>query len=191
MHFLSSSYPSALMVHGSVCDQLLFDNKLHPAHRKHAPFRSKHLPFGFRSHHVIDLGTTNSIIPPTEPIPEPAHQQQSQPTRRVLAASTKSKQILLQKAVEKAKKREGQSQQGTLHGKPPVANHVVTFRGRKSDALSISTFNDSNSKIASSGSPKFQSKPQLLLTNKTNDGFVIVSNGKKRTCSRIDFSTLW
>uniref|UniRef100_A0AAV1V3T1 Uncharacterized protein n=1 Tax=Peronospora matthiolae TaxID=2874970 RepID=A0AAV1V3T1_9STRA len=32
VYFLTNSCPSALIVNGSVCDQVLFDNKLHPAH---------------------------------------------------------------------------------------------------------------------------------------------------------------
>ncbi|CAI5721984.1 unnamed protein product [Peronospora destructor] len=59
VYFLSTTCPSALIVNGSVCDQVLFDNKLHPAHGKNAPFQSEHLPFGYRSHHGIDLATTD------------------------------------------------------------------------------------------------------------------------------------
>ena len=106
------------------------------------------------------------------------------------AASAKPKQTSLQKAVEEAKKREGQPQQGAPHGKPPAANQLAKHRGSNSDALSISTFNGSNGKITPPGSPKAPSKPQLLLTNGTNDGFVTASNKKKRTRSGIDFSSM-
>ncbi|TYZ69419.1 hypothetical protein PybrP1_004226, partial [[Pythium] brassicae (nom. inval.)] len=53
--FRSDKCPPPLLVNGSVCDQVIFDNKLHPAHGKDAPFQSERLPFGFRSHHGIDL----------------------------------------------------------------------------------------------------------------------------------------
>ncbi|KAL7679809.1 hypothetical protein Plhal304r1_c073g0161221 [Plasmopara halstedii] len=37
VYFLPKSYPPQLMVNGSICDESLFDNKLHPAHGKNAP----------------------------------------------------------------------------------------------------------------------------------------------------------
>ncbi|KAL8000666.1 hypothetical protein Plhal703r1_c21g0092221 [Plasmopara halstedii] len=58
VYFLPKSCPPQLMVNGSVCDQILFDNKLHPAHGKNAPYQFERLPYGFRSHHGIDLLTT-------------------------------------------------------------------------------------------------------------------------------------
>ncbi|KAG3058958.1 hypothetical protein PC122_g20492, partial [Phytophthora cactorum] len=58
VYFLSNSCPGALMINGSVCDQVLFDNKLHPAHDKNAPYQSERLPFGYRSHHGLDLSTS-------------------------------------------------------------------------------------------------------------------------------------
>ena len=56
VYFLSATCPSPFLVNGSVCDQVLFDNKLHPLHGKNSPFQSERLPFGFRSHHGIDFG---------------------------------------------------------------------------------------------------------------------------------------
>ena len=82
VYFLTSSCPSALIVNDSVCDQVLFDNKLHPAHGKKAPFQAERLPFGYRSHHGLDLGTTTCAYPST--VPEYAllpRQHQKQPAQ--------------------------------------------------------------------------------------------------------------
>ncbi|KAL7687122.1 hypothetical protein Plhal304r1_c024g0083401 [Plasmopara halstedii] len=79
VYFLSSSCPSALMVNGVVCDQVLFDNKLHPAHGKNAPFRSERHPYGYRSHHGIDRGTVNSKFSSKKPASEQSQQQRQQP----------------------------------------------------------------------------------------------------------------
>ncbi|KAG2958329.1 hypothetical protein PC120_g28344, partial [Phytophthora cactorum] len=57
------------------------------------------------------------------------------------------------------------------------------------DALSISTFNGSNSKITPPSSPKAPKKP-ILLTNGPDDGFKTVLNKKKRTRNEVDFSNL-
>ncbi|TYZ68504.1 hypothetical protein PybrP1_006002 [[Pythium] brassicae (nom. inval.)] len=57
VYFLSTKCPPPLLLNGSVCDQVVFGNKLHPAHGKDAPFQSERLPFGYRSHHRIDLGS--------------------------------------------------------------------------------------------------------------------------------------
>ncbi|KAL7999024.1 hypothetical protein Plhal703r1_c26g0106981 [Plasmopara halstedii] len=67
VYFLPKSCPPQLMVNGSVCDQILFDNKLHPAHGKNAPYQSERLPYGFRSHHGIDLLTSDDIFPANTP----------------------------------------------------------------------------------------------------------------------------
>jgi hypothetical protein len=155
------------------------------------------LPYGYRSHHGIDLDTHDSIFPPPEPVPEPAQlQQQQQPKTYAQAANGKAtpmpKQTSLQKAVQDAKNREGQLQQhGAQHGKPPAANQLAKHQGSNSDALSISTFNGSNDKITPPGSPKAPTKPKLLLTNGANDGFVDpASNKKKRGRNAIDFSNM-
>uniref|UniRef100_M4BT88 Uncharacterized protein n=1 Tax=Hyaloperonospora arabidopsidis (strain Emoy2) TaxID=559515 RepID=M4BT88_HYAAE len=122
VYFLTSSCPSALIVNDSVRNQVVFDNKLHPAHGKNAPFQSERLPFGYRSHHGLDLGTTTCAYPST--VPEYAllpRQHQKQPAQTyaqvvkapAVAVLTKIPQkSSLQQAVEKAKKREGQSHHG-------------------------------------------------------------------------------
>ncbi|KAF1318173.1 hypothetical protein FI667_g14138, partial [Globisporangium splendens] len=198
VYFLSTSCPSALMVNGSVCDQVLFDNKLHPAHGKNAPFQSERLPYGYRSHHGLDLGTSDSVSPSSGPVTEPARQkqqqqqQQHQPKTYAQAANAKPmpKQTSLQKAVEEAKKREGQPQHGAQHGQQSVANQLAKLPSNSDDALSISTFNGSNGKITPPGSPKAPKK-LLLLTNGPDDGFATVSkNKKKRSRNAIDFSNL-
>jgi hypothetical protein len=196
VYFLSSSCPSALMINGSVCDQVLFENKLHPAHGKNAPFQSERLPYGYRSHHGLDLGTHDSVFPPFEPVSEPAQQQQQQPKTYAHAATSNAKpmpkQTSLQRAVQDAKNRVGQlHQQGAQHGKPPAANQLVQHQRSNSVALSISTLNGSNGKITPPRSPKASTKPILMLTNGANDGFIDpASNKKKRGRNTIDFSNM-
>lgn len=197
VYFLSSSCPSALLVNGSVCDQVLFENKLHPAHGKNAPFQSERLPFGFRSQHGIDLGTTDDVFPPSAPVPEPP-QHHHQPLTRTYAQAVNAparptaitKQTSLQKAVEDAKKRDGQLHHGAQHGKPSAANQLAIIPGNTSGALSISTFSGSNGKITPPGSPRAKNKPTLLLTNGSNDGFVAPPNRKKRNRNAVDFSNM-
>ncbi|KAF1328542.1 putative Pollike protein, partial [Globisporangium splendens] len=190
VYFLSSSCPSALVVNGSVCDQVLFDNKLHPAHGKNAPFQSERQPYGYRSHHGIDLGTPDSVFPPTKPAPEQPQQQRQQPPKTYAqAASAKPKQTSLQKAVEEGKKREAQLQQRAQHGKPSAETALAKPRSN-SDAISIATFEDSQGKMTPPGSPKPPMKsPTLLLTN-GNDGFSTVANKKKRSRNGVDFSNM-
>ncbi|KAF1329068.1 putative Pollike protein, partial [Globisporangium splendens] len=190
VYFLSSSCPSALVVNGSVCDQVLFDNKLHPAHGKNAPFQSERQPYGYRSHHGIDLGTPDSVFPPSKPAPEQPQQQRQQPPRTYAqAASAMPKQTSLQKAVEEGKRREAQLQQRAQHGKSS-AETALTKPRSNSDALSIATFDDSQGKVTPPGSPKPPMKsPTLLLTN-GNDGFSTVTNKKKRSRNGVDFSNM-
>ncbi|KAG2758866.1 hypothetical protein Pcac1_g29042, partial [Phytophthora cactorum] len=196
VYFLSNSFPGALMINGSVCDQVLFDNKLHPAHGKNAPYQSERLPFGYRSHHGLDLSTSESEFPPPEPATEPApahapQQQQQRPTMYAHAAGTTTmpKQTSLQKAVKEVKNREAQLQRGAQHGQHLAANQLAKLPAKSDDALSISTFNGSNSKITPPSSPKAPKKP-ILLTNGPDDGFKTVSNKKKRTRNEVDFSNL-
>jgi hypothetical protein len=191
VYFLSTTCPSPLIVNGSVCDQILFDNKLHPAHGKNAPFQSDRLPFGYRSHHGIDLGTTDDEFPrstrPSEPAPQ-RQQYYQQPTNSYArAANALPKQTSLQKAVEEAKKWDGQLQRGAQHGQPPAANQLAKPPSNRDNALSISTFNGSSGKISPPGSPKTKTPTTLLLT----DGFTTVTNNKKkRSRSGVDFSAL-
>ncbi|KAF1321893.1 putative Pollike protein, partial [Globisporangium splendens] len=190
VYFLSSSCPSALVVNGSVCDQVLFDNKLHPAHGKNAPFQSERQPYGYRSHHGIDLGTPDSVFPPTKPASEQPQQQRQQPPKTYAqAASAKPKQTSLQKAVEEGKKREAQLQQRAQHGGSSAETALAKPRSN-SDAISIATFDDSQGKMTPPGSPKPPMKsPTLLLTN-GNDGFSTVANKKKRSRNGVDFSNM-
>ncbi|KAF1329066.1 putative Pollike protein, partial [Globisporangium splendens] len=190
VYFLSSSCPSALVVNGSVCDQVLFDNKLHPAHGKNAPFQSERQPYGYRSHHGIDLGTPDSVFPPSKPAPEQPQQQRQQPPKTYAqAASAMPKQTSLQKAVEEGKRREAQLQQRAQHGKSS-AETALTKPRSNSDVLSISTFDDSQGKVTPPGSPKPPMKsPTLLLTN-GNDGSSTVTNKKKRSRNGVDFSNM-
>ncbi|KAF1315557.1 putative Pollike protein, partial [Globisporangium splendens] len=190
MYFLSSSCPSALVVNGSVCDQVLFDNKLHPAHGKNAPFQSERQPYGYRSHHGIDLGSPDSVFPPSKPAPEQPQQQRQQPPKTYAqAASAMPKQTSLQKAVEEGKRREAQLQQRAQHGKSSAETALAKPRSN-SDVLSISTFDDSQGKVTPPGSPKPPMKsPTLLLTN-GNDGFSTVTNKKKRSRNGVDFSNM-
>ena len=199
VYFLSSSCPSALIVNGSVCDQVLFQNKLHPAHGKNAPFQSERLPFGFRSHHGIDLGTTDGVFPPSAPVPEPAqHQHQHQPRPRTYAQAvsgpprptTVPQQTSLQRAVAEAKKRDGQLQPGAQHGHLSITTQLPTISGHASRALSISTLSRSTGKINPPGSPSDANNPPLLLTNGSSDGFVAPPNRKKRGRNAIDFSNM-
>ncbi|TYZ68470.1 hypothetical protein PybrP1_005401, partial [[Pythium] brassicae (nom. inval.)] len=69
VYFLSTKCPPPLLLNGSVCDQVVFDNKLHPAHGKDAPFQSERLPFGYRSHHGIDLGSAEPSSKHSPPNP--------------------------------------------------------------------------------------------------------------------------
>ncbi|KAF1773397.1 hypothetical protein GQ600_15376 [Phytophthora cactorum] len=186
----SATWRCALMINGSVCDQVLFDNKLHPAHGKNAPYQSERLPFGYRSHHGLDLSTSESEFPPPEPATEPApapapQQQQQRPTMYAHAAGTTTmpKQTSLQKAVKEVKNREAQLQRGAQHGQHLAANQLAKLPAKSDDALSISTFNGSNSKITPPAKP-------ILLTNRPADGFKTVSNKKKRTRNEVDFSNL-
>ncbi|RMX69974.1 hypothetical protein DD238_000673 [Peronospora effusa] len=160
VYFSSSSCPSALLVNGSVCDQVLFENKLHPAHGKNAPFQSERLPFGFRSQHGIDLGTTDDVF------------------RRLHLQAN-----LASKAVEDAKKRDGQLHHGAQHGKPSAANQLAIIPGNTSADLTA--------KLLPLGVlARAKNKPTLLLTNGSNDGFVAPPNRKIRNRNAVDFSNM-
>lgn len=101
VYFLSRTCPPPLVVNGSVCNYVLFDIKLHPAHGKNAPHQSERLPHGYRSLHGIDLLTSDQVFPqPTSPtvasgvpishtqtIPT-KHQQHSSSTQRSSAKTS-------------------------------------------------------------------------------------------------------
>ncbi|KAG2766627.1 hypothetical protein PC111_g25114 [Phytophthora cactorum] len=103
--------------------------------------------------------------------------------------TTMPKQTSLQKAVKEVKNREAQLQRGAQHGQHLAANQLAKLPAKSDDALSISTFNGSNSKITPPSSPKAPKKP-ILLTNGPDDGFKTVSNKKKGTRNEVDFSNL-
>uniref|UniRef100_A0AAV1VNR0 Uncharacterized protein n=1 Tax=Peronospora matthiolae TaxID=2874970 RepID=A0AAV1VNR0_9STRA len=201
VYFLSTTCPSALMINGLVCDQVLFDNKLHPAHGKNAPYQSERLPFGYRSHHGLDLGTTDGQFPPPETAagstPSPTSSSHSLPRQPIpsksyaqAARATPIRQLTsLPKAVEEAKTRTSQPQRGAQHGKHSAASQLAKVPPTSTDTLSISSFNDSNGKISPPSSPKAPKK-LLLLTNGPEDNFVTASNKKKRSRKATDFSNL-
>ena len=189
VYFLSTACPSALIVNGSVCDQVLFDNKLHPAHGKNAPFQSERLPLGYRSHHCIDLATTDDEFPPTT---ESNSKRKQTPAKSYAqAAKTKPAQTFLQRSIAESKKRDDQLNRGAPHGQRSAATQLVTTTGTHDDALSISTFTDSSNLVSPPGSPKPTTSshpPPLLLMA---DGFTTVTNSKKkRGRSGISFSDL-
>ncbi|KAG3193591.1 hypothetical protein PC129_g24992, partial [Phytophthora cactorum] len=109
--------------------------------------------------------------------------------RRCTRMPQVTKQTSLQKAVKEVKNREAQLQRGAQHGQHLAANQLAKLPAKSDDALSISTFNGSNSKITPPSSPKAPKKP-ILLTNGPDDGFKTVSNKKKRTRNEVDFSNL-
>ncbi|KAL7694699.1 hypothetical protein Plhal304r1_c001g0002931 [Plasmopara halstedii] len=214
VYFLAKSCPPQLMVNGSVCDQILFDNKLHPAHGKNAPYQSERLLYGCRSHHGIDLLTSDDIFPAntpstaltatTQPTQAPeklphtlkafaATKRPVLPKTRTRGASGRSK-TSLQQTVEKIKKRDAKLNGGAQHGKSPVADNQLALIPRNlDDTLSISTFIGSNENLSPPGSPEITSAtpPKLLLTNGgTADGFTVVLNEKKRSRKDIDFTAL-
>lgn len=187
VYFLSTTCPSPLIVNGSVCDQVLFDNKLHPAHGKNAPFQSERLPFGYRSHHGIDLATSDDEFPRSTR-PSASDSPQQQPVNSYAnATNTLPKQTSLQKAVEESTKRKSQLQRVAQHGQRSAANQLAKPSSNRDDVLSISTFNGSSGKISPPHSLKAKSQSVPLLT----DGFTtVVNNKKKRSRSGIDFSAL-
>ena len=200
VYFLTSSCPSALIVNDSVSDQVVFDNKLHPDHGENVPFQSERLPFGYRSHHGLDLGTTTcaypSTVPESAPLPRQHQKQPAQTYAQVVqapavAVPTKIPQkFQLQKAVEKAKKREGQPHHGAQHNNKSAATQLVPPSSSTSNALSVSTFRGSHGTITPPGSPKARKTPPLSLTNSENDGFAAATSRKKRGRNAIDFSDM-
>lgn len=203
VYFLSNTCPLQLMVSGSVCDQILFDHKLHPAHGKSAPFQSERLPYGYRSLHGIDLLTSDEVFPRPDPPAEspssssqtskqPKEQQQAMPTIPTQAAMNGKRMTPLQKAVEESKKRNGKLQSRAPHGSPPGTNQLAKIPITQDDVLSIFTFEGSNGKISPPGSPNGKTKaPLLLLMNgSSSDIFSTVQNKKRRRRSDIDFTAL-
>lgn len=201
VYFLSTTCPSALMINGSVCDQVLFDNKLHPAHGKNAPYHSERLPFGYRSHHGLDLGMLESVFPPSNkdavPFPDSAQlsqsnlrqKQQPKSYAQAISATPKPMKTSLQKTVEESKKKVAQLQRGAQHKSHSAASQIAIIPPKSSDALSISTLSDPGIKLSPPNSPKDLSTTRLL-TNGPDNGFVTASNKKKRSRNAVDFANL-
>ena len=199
VYFMTGSCPNALVVNGSVCDQVLFDNKLHPAHGKNAPFQSVRMPFGYRSHHGIDLGTTTGAFSPnmsTPASPTPLARPTSRSTYShavtapsVPAPTRPATTSSLRKEVENATKREGQLRREAQHRSAPASDQLI-LTSSTSGALSVSTFKGSNGKLTPPGSPRACSSSPLLLTNGDADGFIAPPSRKKRGRNAIDFSNM-
>lgn len=197
VYFRSSDCPPPLVVNGSVCDQLVFNNKLYPVHGKDAPFASERLPFGFRSHHSIDLGSLNSS---NAEFTRNVHRQTAQPAPKSKSSRTQSKKShapqaepvlsLIDNALENEEtKEDGQLQPGAQHGQQIMATQLAKRVIDIDDVLSISTSTGSGSRLSPPASPKASPKPMLMLTN-GSDEFITVTNKKKRSRGGIDFTNM-
>lgn len=186
VYFLSRSCPPALIINNCVCDQLVFDNKLHPVHGKDAPFGSERMPFGHRSLHALELGVPGEAYP--SPMADPTAKQHNQQRPRTYAQATTVPPISssLKLSVAKNKKMEAQLKQGAPHAQAPAVTTLVKAR-RNSLALSLDTHDDSQGKLSPLSSP---TTPTTLLLTDGSDGFSIMKNKKKRTRNSIDFSNL-
>ncbi|KAF1331473.1 putative Pollike protein, partial [Globisporangium splendens] len=211
MHFAERSDPHCaecpppLVVNGSVCDQIVFKNKLYPAHGKDAPFQSERLPFGFRSHHGIDLKSSESsnaafarsasasVATPAAKSNSSKNQEKALPAPpKTYAQAAQAGPVFssLRNALEdEEKKEDGQLQSGAQHGQRSAASQLAKRIIDIDDALSISTFTGSGGRISPPASPKAPPKPVLLLTN-GSDGFTTVENKKKRSRGGVDFSNM-
>ena len=187
-------------MNGSAYYHVLFENKLHPDHEKHFPLQSMRMPFGYRSHHELDLCTTTSVFPSTVPGSAPLpRQHKNQPAQKCAEAVTApavsvpkkiQQKNSLQRAVKEAKKRDGQLPRAQ-HDMTSAANQLVTTSSGTSDAMSVSTFRGSNGTITPPGSPKARKTPPLLLTNSDNDNFVAATSRKNVDTTRSTSSTCW
>ncbi|KAF1326586.1 putative Pollike protein, partial [Globisporangium splendens] len=205
VYFRSSECPPPLVVNGSVCDQIVFNNKLYPAHGKDAPFQSERLPFGFRSHHGIDLKSSESsnaafarsasasVATPAAKSNSSKNQEKALPAPpKTYAQAAQAGPVFssLRNALEdEEKKEDGQLQSGAQHGQRSAASQLAKRIIDIDDALSISTFTGSGGRISPPASPKAPPKPVLLLTN-GSDGFTTVENKKKRSRGGVDFSNM-
>ena len=186
VYFQSRSCPQSLIINNCVCDQLVFDNKLHPVHGKNAPFSSERLPFGYRSLHALELGVPGEAFPPPGSDHAATQPDQHQPRTDAPAKGAKPFSSSLQLSIAKNKKNEAQLKHGAQHAHTPTMTTLVKARSN-SLTLSLDTHDDSQGKISPPNSPKPQ--PTLLLTD-GRDGFSTVTNKKKRTRNGIDFSNL-
>lgn len=195
VYFLSSTCPLALIVNGSVCDQILFNNKLHPVHGKNAPYASERLPFGYRSLHGIDLLTDADMFPcpasetgtaPQRPSPHSSAPIAGKAPTRIPASSQQQRdrprKTFAQMATIPAQPqpslhcstgahlpktpRTMQPHVGASHGPPHGATQLAVLSTDGDDALSISTHGDSTGRISPPASPPGKSmNPPLMLTN--------------------------
>jgi hypothetical protein len=188
VYFLSRSCPPALIINNCVCDQLVFDNKLHPVHGKNAPFSSERMPFGYRSLHALELGVPGEVFPPSEDIPVTTQNNPQQPRTYAQATTPKPFSSSLQKSIDAGKKKkEVQLTKGAQHGQVSVVTTLA--KSRSNSLVSLETVKNSVGPITPPGSPKPSMKPPtLLLTN--GEGFTTVRNKKKRSRNGIDFSNL-
>ncbi|KAF1331469.1 putative Pollike protein, partial [Globisporangium splendens] len=196
VYFLSSSCPSALIINSGVCDQVIFDNKLHPAHGKNAPFRSERLPFGYRSAQALELGVPGGVFPFPGSLSEPALRSQK-PNQHgsaksyAQAAAATPKQPSPPSATKGQVNGDSQPQRGAQHGQ--ISGSIVPRKpGSTTSGLSVGTFNGSTGKITPPASPRVGPQKPLLLTNGDSDGFqpVTKKNSKKRSRNGADFANM-
>ncbi|KAF1320324.1 hypothetical protein FI667_g12572, partial [Globisporangium splendens] len=196
VYFLSSSCPSALIINSGVCDQVIFDNKLHPAHGKNAPFRSERLPFGYRSAQALELGVPGGVFPFPGSLSEPTlrsqkpNQHGSEKSYAQAAAAT-PKQPSPPSATKGQVNGDSQPQRGAQHGQ--ISGLIVPRKpGSTASGLSVGTFNGSTGKITPPASPRVGPQKPLLLTNGDSDGFqpVTKKNSKKRSRNGADFANM-
>lgn len=64
VYFRSSQCPPELVVGGSVCDQLVFADRIYPVHAKNVPFPTQRLSFGQRSVQALDLASRSDTPAP-------------------------------------------------------------------------------------------------------------------------------
>ncbi|KAF1327222.1 putative Pollike protein, partial [Globisporangium splendens] len=195
VYFLSSSCPSALIINNGVCDQVIFDNKLHPAHGKNAPFRSERLPFGYRSAQALELGVPGGAFPLPDPMSEPVLRSQKpnipSSAKSYAQAAGNPKQPSPPSATKGQVNGDSQPQRGAQHGQ--ISGPIVPRKpGSTTSGLSVSTFDGSIGKITPPASPRVGPQQPLLLTNGDSDGFqpVTKKNNKKRSRNGADFANM-
>ncbi|TYZ53554.1 hypothetical protein PybrP1_008978, partial [[Pythium] brassicae (nom. inval.)] len=199
VYFRSEKCPPSLLVNGSVCDQIVFDHRLHPVHGKDAPFQSERLPFGFRSSHGIDLGTIEAIPLdssktklPKSKMTKTTAKSTLKPAQAGPAASPPQKPRAgpvfssLRTSLEREANGESQLQIRAPHGGRTDPGQLAKRAIDIDDALSIATLQDSSGRISPPASPTAKTSTTLLLT----DGFTMVENRKKRGRGGVDFTSM-
>lgn len=155
---------------------------------------------GYRSHHSIDLGTMNSVFPPTASRPV-STQHPTRPTfpsthaQAVTAPSGAAPKnplakSSLQQTIEKEKTKESQLRYEAQHDAPSDVNPLVPSSST-SDAISISTFHGSHGKFSPPGSPRARPSQPLLLTNDDNDDFSASLSRKSAAEMQLTSRTCW